>query len=195
MQASIRIGRDFVVPSEWEGDRHIMDIVLAHPTFTKYDHRIINYCHMYLHVTTVSELLDADGRKIQPHVWKCHCPHGSTRLWMLLYSEDQVSIRFEWNGNLFGPTFFVSTHYPAHGWTTNPYVCDENVMSNTIPHPQYITGTTVVTGHRHHWIRSCCCCCCSSLSRCCCCCCCPWHHPVPPHLNPQKTLTNCYIDI
>ena len=77
-------------------------------------------------------------------------PHGSTRLWMSLYSEDQVSIRSEWNGDLFVPTFFGSTHYPAHGWTTNPYVYVENVMSNTTPHPRYITGTTVVIGDAHH---------------------------------------------
>jgi hypothetical protein len=36
--------------------------------------KILNYCQLYLHVTTISELFDATGKHILPHMDNCHQP-------------------------------------------------------------------------------------------------------------------------
>jgi hypothetical protein len=36
------------------------------------DLRIINYCRLYLHITTISEMFDADGHEIMDHIRRCH---------------------------------------------------------------------------------------------------------------------------
>jgi hypothetical protein len=53
---------------------HLMDIAQTHPTLSTHDLRIINYCRLYLHVTTVSELLDAEGFRVLPSMMKCQRP-------------------------------------------------------------------------------------------------------------------------
>ena len=73
-RAKIHIEPNFVVPPERTDDSYLMNLALNHPTLTDKDIWIINYCRLYLHVTTVSEILDASGTEVLPLMWKCHRP-------------------------------------------------------------------------------------------------------------------------
>jgi hypothetical protein len=44
---------------------------MQHPQFNDKDLRIINFCRLYLHVTTISEMFDATGERILPHIKRC----------------------------------------------------------------------------------------------------------------------------
>ena len=48
-----------------------MDYVLASGEFRPDEVKIINYCRLYLNVTTVSELFDATGKTIIPDMLAC----------------------------------------------------------------------------------------------------------------------------
>jgi hypothetical protein len=58
------------------GDSYIMDIGRERESRLFHDKglRIINYCRLYLHITTVLELFDADGIAIMPHMRHCERP-------------------------------------------------------------------------------------------------------------------------
>ena len=51
-----------------------MDIACDHPSLDTKSVRIINYCQLYLHLTTISEMFDANGTTIPPHILKCEQP-------------------------------------------------------------------------------------------------------------------------
>jgi len=60
-QASVRLDQNFVQRPERLGDLHIMDVARRSKRYSPTDLRLLNYCRLYLHVTTVSELMDAIG--------------------------------------------------------------------------------------------------------------------------------------
>ena len=64
----------FVPRRKREDDVYIMDVVLASDAFTPKDVRILNYCRLYLHLTTISEMYDSDGYDLMPHVLRCTRP-------------------------------------------------------------------------------------------------------------------------
>ena len=69
--ASIVTDTSFIPNPERENDSYIMDIVHTSRQFSEKDIRIINYCRLYLHLTTISEMFDAAGSQIMGHVVKC----------------------------------------------------------------------------------------------------------------------------
>ncbi len=71
-QATIHLDTICVNPPERQGDIYIMDYALRSGLFDAEAIRIINNRRLYLHVTTVSELFDADGTAIIPDIFKCH---------------------------------------------------------------------------------------------------------------------------
>ena len=72
--ASIILDQDMVPKPQRLGDTYIMDVARESELFNDKDMRILNYCRLYLHVTTVSELFDADGMDIMPHMRRCERP-------------------------------------------------------------------------------------------------------------------------
>ena len=72
--ASIQLDNDYVPRPEREHDRYIMDIAIQSALLDNKALRIINYCRLYLHITTVSEMFDASGVELLPHVKNCERP-------------------------------------------------------------------------------------------------------------------------
>jgi hypothetical protein len=69
--ASFRLGSSFVQSPERTYDPHIMDCARRSKHFSPTELQQLNYCRMYLHVTTVSELLNAKGTQLLHHMTKC----------------------------------------------------------------------------------------------------------------------------
>lgn len=72
--ATISLDTTFVPTPERIGDRFIMDEAKAMHFFNDKELGIINFCRLYLHVTTTSELYDAAGTKIMPNMYECQRP-------------------------------------------------------------------------------------------------------------------------
>ena len=74
IKASIQLDNPRVVPTERTNDIYIMEYAIRCKLFNDKELKIINYCRQYLHVTTVSELFNAEGTKILPHIFQCCRP-------------------------------------------------------------------------------------------------------------------------
>jgi hypothetical protein len=72
--ARIILDNNMVPAPEQIGDWYIMDVALESKVFNNKEIRIINYCRLYLHVTTVSEMFDPDGIALLPHMRRCERP-------------------------------------------------------------------------------------------------------------------------
>ena len=64
IRARIELEEDYVPPTQRERDSYLMDYVTKSPKFTDAEVRLINYCRLYLQVTTVSDITLADGINI-----------------------------------------------------------------------------------------------------------------------------------
>jgi hypothetical protein len=75
-KASFRLDQPFTQPPERIGNMHIMDVARRSGRYTATELRQLNYCRLYLHVTTISEILDALGAKsrLMTHAAKCSRP-------------------------------------------------------------------------------------------------------------------------
>ena len=73
-QASVRLDENVVQPPERSGDLHIMGVARRSKRYSPKDLRLLNYCRLYLHATTVSEILDPTGHALLHHMTKCHRP-------------------------------------------------------------------------------------------------------------------------
>ena len=69
--SGIQVDRPCLPTLERVGDFHIMDAAIRSSLFRPADLKLLNYCRLYLHVTTVSELFDADGLYVLPHIYQC----------------------------------------------------------------------------------------------------------------------------
>jgi len=67
----IHLDHSFVVQPERDGDIFIMEYAQQSRLFTTAELRFINYCRLYLHITTVSELFNAAGTAMLPHMFQC----------------------------------------------------------------------------------------------------------------------------
>jgi hypothetical protein len=76
LQGQILVNKPYVMRPERENDIHIMDWVCKHrEIFKDNDIRIINYSRLYLHVTTLSELFDAQGDTMLDYsMYQCQRP-------------------------------------------------------------------------------------------------------------------------
>jgi hypothetical protein len=59
--ATLTVDDDFVPQPERVDDPYIMDIAINLPEVDDTTLRIINYCQLYLHITTLSEMFEATG--------------------------------------------------------------------------------------------------------------------------------------
>ena len=74
INGTIILDNNCVQPHEREGDAHIMDMASKSGEFDASALRILNYCRLYLHVTTISELFNASGTKLLQHMFECEKP-------------------------------------------------------------------------------------------------------------------------
>jgi hypothetical protein len=66
---TIRLNRAYVVPPERQGDTHIMQWAVNFGKFSDTSLKILNYCRMHLHVTTISELFHIHNNQIIPYMY------------------------------------------------------------------------------------------------------------------------------
>ena len=69
--AKMVVDDDFVPHPERGKDQYIMEVAMQLSQFNDKDLLIINFCQLYLHVTTISEMLDTTGETIVPHIKRC----------------------------------------------------------------------------------------------------------------------------
>jgi len=72
--ATLTVDEDFVPRPERSDDKYIMDLALSFPDLGDTTLRIINYCRLYLHITTISEMFDASGTRLLQHISRCERP-------------------------------------------------------------------------------------------------------------------------
>jgi hypothetical protein len=72
INATIQVDMALVAQPERQKDIYIMTYARQSGLFSCSDLAVINYCRLYLHVTTVSELFDADGTTMIPKLFECH---------------------------------------------------------------------------------------------------------------------------
>jgi hypothetical protein len=70
----IRLNTPYVIPPEQTGDVHIMQWAATTTLFSEKGLKMINYCRMHLHVTTISELFQILTNQILPHMYNCTRP-------------------------------------------------------------------------------------------------------------------------
>jgi hypothetical protein len=98
IHATITLENPRTVPHEREFDQHIMESVISSKLFSLADIKIINYCRLYLHVTTISELFDATGQHILPYMYNCTRPawFDKTKYVTLQPRPSDYQIRTKW---------------------------------------------------------------------------------------------------
>eukprot|EP00957_Ditylum_brightwellii_P091374 6957095-Ditylum_brightwellii.AAC.1 len=69
IEAQLEMIEDFVYPPQWLGDEHIMSKVCLSGQFKGRDIQQINYCRMYLNVTTLSDIVLVDRKTLDPHMY------------------------------------------------------------------------------------------------------------------------------
>lgn len=67
----ILLTSEIVPPKERKHDRYIMEFATSSGLFNPKELSVLNYCRLYLHVTTISELFDSSGTKIIPDLYYC----------------------------------------------------------------------------------------------------------------------------
>jgi hypothetical protein len=66
IKGTIQVNHPGIPPKTRENDQHIMDIVLQSKKYKPHQIRKINYCRLYMNVTTLSEITNAKGDMIDP---------------------------------------------------------------------------------------------------------------------------------
>jgi hypothetical protein len=75
-----------------------MEYVIRSKLFREDEITILNYCRQFLHVTTVSELFDASGKKLLPHIINCSLPpwNDPNQYRILQHRPSNHQIRHKW---------------------------------------------------------------------------------------------------
>lgn len=97
--ANLTLDHSFVPPPERQGDAYIMEVAIQCKKFSARDLRLINYCRMYLHVTTISELFNAAGTVIMPHMKACERPpwFDPSVITVIQKKPSRHSCRMKWH--------------------------------------------------------------------------------------------------
>ena len=98
IKASLILDQPLVPRTERTHDFYIMQYARDCGLFQSKDLAIINYCRLYLHVTTVSELFDAGGTHILPHAISCQRePWFDSKTYITLQRRpSEYQIRTKW---------------------------------------------------------------------------------------------------
>jgi hypothetical protein len=68
INASFQLDTNYVVPTQRDGDRHIMDIARESNLFQEADLAPLNYCRLYMEATTISDITSPDGINPAPNL-------------------------------------------------------------------------------------------------------------------------------
>ena len=71
---TIQLNKTYVVPPERHGDVHIMQWASNSGTYSASKLKVLNYCRMHLHVTTISELFQIHTDTMLPYMYDCTRP-------------------------------------------------------------------------------------------------------------------------
>ena len=98
IEGQIIVDIPIVPPPERQSDIYIMRYAMECGLFSDDDLKIINYCRLYLHVTTVSELFSVDGRTILPDLLQCRRePWFDCQTYITLQARpSEFQIRTKW---------------------------------------------------------------------------------------------------
>ena len=97
-RAKIIVDNPFIPQLERVGDQYIMEYALRSQNFTAPEICVINYCRLYLHIATISELFNAQGNKILPDMFACrrspwyHPRHNTT----IQQRPSSYQIKYQW---------------------------------------------------------------------------------------------------
>jgi hypothetical protein len=96
--SQLHVHQPCIQPIERLGDFHIMDYAIQSGCFDEEALRIINYCQLHLHVTTISELFNADGTYMLPEMFACRrAPWmDPTTIVTLQKKPGDYQIRYRW---------------------------------------------------------------------------------------------------
>lgn len=94
----LQLDQDFIPEIERLNDRYIMDIAMESGEFNADDLRLLNYCRLYLHVVTVSDITDATGSYIMPEMFDCIRPRwfNPTTITVLQQRPSRFQCHFQW---------------------------------------------------------------------------------------------------
>eukprot|EP00957_Ditylum_brightwellii_P122127 9313934-Ditylum_brightwellii.AAC.1 len=70
IDASIEIYRDMSYPLQKYGDVHLMPKIIQCLRFKEKEIQQINYCRLYLNVTTLADITDATGKLLDPQMYQ-----------------------------------------------------------------------------------------------------------------------------
>jgi hypothetical protein len=92
------VDRPYTIAPERTNDKHIMDWIIESKKFHDKDIRILNYCRLYLNVTTISELFDATGKHMLPLMYQCQRPNWFNRHQFIILQRrpSQYQIDRKW---------------------------------------------------------------------------------------------------
>lgn len=98
VKAKIYVDIPIVASPERQNDVHIMRYAIECGSFNKHDIQVINYCRLYLHVTTISELFNAQGTCIIPELFQCRRePWFSSSTYVTIQARpSEYQIRMKW---------------------------------------------------------------------------------------------------
>jgi hypothetical protein len=98
ISAKLKLHQPFITEPERTTDIYIMEYVIRSKAFPEDDIKIINYCRQHLHVTTISDLLDASGKKLLPHIIQCRRPpwNDPEQYIILQHRPSLYQIRHKW---------------------------------------------------------------------------------------------------
>lgn len=98
ISGSLSLLQPMITPPERSSDIYIMEYAIRSNNFDSNELKIINYCRQYLHITTVSELFDAAGKKLLPHIVKCRRPPWAdpNQYIILQHRPSSYQIRHKW---------------------------------------------------------------------------------------------------
>jgi hypothetical protein len=151
----LHVNQPFVQPIERIGGFHIMDYAIQSGRFDEEALRIINYCRLYLHATTVSELFNTDGTSMLPDMFACRrAPWMDPTTIVTLSKRSQVIIKFDTIGIAFAvsgarmmlPLRRISNFTNGYNLVSS-YACADPHTWNPAPCLSSIIGKKIVVGN------------------------------------------------
>jgi hypothetical protein len=87
INGSLQISTATIQPLQRQGDKYIMDLVLASNLFKARDMKFLNYCRLYLQVLTLSDMYNAQGNALAVGIYDGYPSH--TQSWSTLLEPFQ----------------------------------------------------------------------------------------------------------
>jgi hypothetical protein len=83
INGSLQIANATIQPLQRQGDKYIMDVVLASNLFKAREIKFLNYCRLYLQVLTLSDMYNAQGDALAVGIYNGYRSHTQSRSTLL----------------------------------------------------------------------------------------------------------------